>query len=151
MVGAGAMVFAVMGYVVANYKLDKVVGAQVKLNPIVIGAKLGEPPEEVEKAIEYLCSPDPKSTTKEEDGRRLVQVGQFDYRVVNGAKYTAIKDAEEEREKARDRKRLSRMTKPEVKAFNRTFRKRNGDGSREERQAVKDMAQPDPTGYGVGS
>lgn len=98
MVGSGAIVFAVMGYVIANYKLDRVVGAQVDLNPQLLAFILGEKQEDVQKAIEMLCSPDPNSRTKDNEGRRLVQLGQFTYKVVNGAKYTAIRNAEERRE-----------------------------------------------------
>lgn len=108
MVGSGAVVFAVMGYVIANYQLDAVVGAQVRLNAVLLSAILGEPVDSVQRAIDFLCSPDPASTSKGEDGRRLVKIGEFDYRVVNGAKYTAIRNIEEARENARARKAKSR-------------------------------------------
>lgn len=101
MVGAGAIVFAVMGYVIANFELDRAVGAQVRLNPVILGAILGENPKDIQKAINYLCSPDPLSTSAEQSGKRLIKLGQFDYRVVNGAKYHAIRNAEERREQNR--------------------------------------------------
>lgn len=101
MVGSGAIVFAVMGYVVANGKPDKAVGTQVELNPKLLAAILGEPEKEVEKAVQFLCSPDPNSRSKEEDGRRLIRLGQFDYRVVNGVKYRAIRNEEGRREQNR--------------------------------------------------
>jgi hypothetical protein len=101
MIGAGAMVFAVWGYVIAKWKPDKKVGGQVRLNPALLGPILGESPKEVEKAIEYLCAPDKQSSSKLEGGRRLVRLGQFDYRVVNAAKYHAIRNEEERREQNR--------------------------------------------------
>ena len=101
MVGAGAMVFAVWGYVIAKWKPDKKVGGQVRLNPALLGPILGESPKEVEKAIKFLCSPDENSSSKLEAGRRLVRIGQFDYRVVNAAKYHAIRNEEERREQNR--------------------------------------------------
>jgi hypothetical protein len=99
--GSGAVVFAVMGYVIANARPDKVVGGQVELNPLILGTMLGEPQERIEKAIEFLCSPDPKSRTKKLDGRRLVKLSEFDYQVVNFDKYRKIKDEETRREQNR--------------------------------------------------
>lgn len=101
MVGSGALTFAVWGYVIATMKLDRAVGAQVELNPILLAAILGEDSGDIEKVIEKLCSPDPKSSTPTEEGRRLVRLGQFVYRVVNGEKYTRIRNEEERREQVR--------------------------------------------------
>lgn len=101
MVGAGAMAFAVMGYVISNTKPDKAMGGIVTLNPTLLSVIFGEPVEAVEKAIQFLCSPDPKSTSKADEGRRLVQISDFDYRVVNHAKYRAIKNEEQRREQNR--------------------------------------------------
>lgn len=98
MVGSGAIVFAVMGYVIANYRLDRKVGAQVTLNPSLLAAILGEDEPDVVRAIEFLSSPDTRSTSKEDEGRRLVKIGEFDYRVVNGAKYATLRNEEERRE-----------------------------------------------------
>lgn len=98
MVGAGAIPFALMGYIISNYRLDKQIGAQVRLNPVLLSTILGETIEDIQAGIDYLCKPDPRSTSPAEEGRRLVQVGQFDYRVVNGAKYDAIRNAEEKRQ-----------------------------------------------------
>jgi len=111
MVGSGALIFAVMGYVVANMVPDKKVGAQVELNPKLLAAILGEPESDVSKAIDFLCSPDPHSRSKEAEGRRLVKLGEFDYRVVNGAKYRAIRDEEQRRESNRISQALSRARK----------------------------------------
>lgn len=108
MVGAGAIVFAVMGYVIANQQADKKVGSQVHLNSVLLSAILGEDQKDVERAIDYLCSPDTKSTTKKEGGRRLIKIGQFSYQVVNGAKYLAIRDEETRREQNREAQRRKR-------------------------------------------
>lgn len=94
-VGAGATVFAVMGYVIAKQKPPEFV---VELNPKLLGAILGEASEDVEKAIEFLCSPDPDSRTQVNEGRRLVKVGAFAYHVVNGAHYHSLRNMEERRE-----------------------------------------------------
>lgn len=112
--------FALMGYVIGNMKPDKTVGAQVTLNPVLLSTIFGEPESRVNEAINYLCSPDPKSTSPEEEGRRLIRVGQFAYRVVNGAKYTAIKNEEERREANRRRQERYREKKkvPKNKPLN---------------------------------
>jgi len=111
MVGAGAHVFAVMGYVIAKQQADKVHGSYVELNPKLLAAVIGEPEDKILKAIEYLSSPDDNSTTKAEGGRRIVKVDQFGYRVVNGAKYRAIRDEEERRKQNRDAQRKFRLNK----------------------------------------
>jgi hypothetical protein len=99
--GSGAVVFAAMGYVIATQEPDRDVGSQVRLNPQLLAAVLGEKVEAVEEAIAVLCAPDPKSTTAAEGGRRLMKIGTFDYKVVNGPKYRAIRDEESRREQNR--------------------------------------------------
>lgn len=101
LVGSGAVVFAVMGYVIAKQIPDRVMGSQVRLNPVLLAAILGESQDDIESAIEKLCSPDERSTTKAKEGRRLVKIGEFDYQVVNGAKYRAIRDQESRMEQNR--------------------------------------------------
>lgn len=109
MVGSGAVVFAVWGYVIAKMKPDKEVGAQVTLNARLLEAILGETEEKIQTAIEFLCAPDPRSRTKTEEGRRLVRLGEFDYRVVNGAKYRWIQDEDSRREQNRVAQAKHRM------------------------------------------
>lgn len=109
MVGAGAVVFAVMGYIIANAVPDRTVGTQVELNPKLIAFILGEKQSDVEKAIEFLCAPDLSSRTKSEQGRRLIRLGQFSYRVVNGEKYRAMRDEEKRREQNREAKHRERL------------------------------------------
>ena len=54
MFGGGPTLFAVLSYVLANTKPDNL----VEMNPHMLSAILGTSFEEVEKAIEQLCSPD---------------------------------------------------------------------------------------------
>lgn len=114
MIGAGAHVFALMGYVIANHKPDKKVGGQVRLNPALLATVFGEPESRVQEAIDYLCAPDPRSTTPAEEGRRLVKIGQFDYRVVNAMKYLRIRNEEERREQNRINQQNHRKKKAPV-------------------------------------
>ena len=101
MVGAGFAVFSLMGYVIANMKPDRVVGFQVDLNTKILAATFGEDEGKIAGAIEFLCQPDSESRTPAEEGRRLVKVGTFSYRVVNGVKYDKIRNEEERREQNR--------------------------------------------------
>jgi len=109
MVGAGSAMFAVWPYVIAKMKPDKEMGAQVDLNPELLAFVLGEKPDVIQKVIDRLCQPDPKSTTPEKNGKRLIKVGQYSYQVVNGAKYMAIRNEE-------DRRRANRLAKRRERA-----------------------------------
>lgn len=104
MVGKGAEVFAVMGYVIANMIPDRTVEGRmvVELNPKLLAFILGEPENEIVSAIELLCSPDPESRSKEEGGRRLIRAGQFEFYVVNGWKYRTRRDPLVRREQNRE-------------------------------------------------
>lgn len=113
MYGKGAPAFSVMSYVIANMRPDKTVGFQVELNVKDLANRIGESEETIQKAIDFLCSPDPLSRTSTAEGRRLIKVGAFDYQVVNGMHYFAIRNEEERREKNRIRQEKHRQkTKP---------------------------------------
>jgi hypothetical protein len=124
MVGAGAMIFAVWGYVIANMRSernhDKDSPQIVELNPKLLGPILGEKPQDVEKAIEFLCNPDPESRTQEKQGRRLEYQGAFLYLVVNGAFYRQIKNEEERKEQLRQASATYRDKKAMKKLRRRT-------------------------------
>jgi hypothetical protein len=105
MVGAGAMRFAVLDYVITMQKPSREWGSVVEINPVLLAVIIGEKQADIEEAIGFLCAPDLKSRSKEEGGRRMVKVGEFLYRVVNGAKYRAIRDEEERRTQNREAQR----------------------------------------------
>lgn len=88
MVGAGANVFAVWGYIIANADKD----GFVELNPTLVAAAIGAPVEAVNAAIEYLMAADPNSRSKKEDGRRLVKQSAYMYLIPTYADYRAIRD-----------------------------------------------------------
>jgi len=104
MVGSGSHIFAVWSYVIANTKPD----SSVELNPIILAAILGEPPERIGAAIAFLLAPDARSRSKVEDGRRLVQEGEFLYSVPTYEHYHNVRTNEERREYFRDKKREQR-------------------------------------------
>jgi hypothetical protein len=108
MVGAGPYVFAVWPFVIANQKPDREHGSVVELNPKLLAAIIGCEQVPIEEAIAFLCSPDEASRSEELEGRRLERIGAFEYRVINGAKYRAIRDHETRKEQNRIAKRKER-------------------------------------------
>ena len=94
---AGSDVFAVMAYVISHMQPDKTREEFVHLNPDALADAIGETPERMQKAIDYLCAPDPKTTTPNEDGRRLIKQAPYLYWVVNGKHYRLIMNEEERR------------------------------------------------------
>lgn len=111
MFGCGAINFALMGFVLSNFRASKEHGATVELNPRMLAAIFGEPVKEIDKAIAFLCAADSESRTKTEDGRRLVRLGEFEFRVVNGAKYRAQRDEDNRRDQNRVNQSLHRFKK----------------------------------------
>lgn len=83
MMGAGPVVFAVMSYAIANAGRDH----RLEINPALVAAMLGCDTEDVEAALVYLTSPDPRSRSEAEEGRRLLHEGAFTYFVVNHEYY----------------------------------------------------------------
>jgi len=110
MFGKGPMVFAVWGYVISHTKQD----GHIELNPLLLAAVIGCDPSEVETAINFLCQSDDRSRSKDEEGRRMIREGEFDYRVVNYVSYRNILNEEERRAYNREKQRESRARK-EVK------------------------------------
>ena len=109
MFGAGAHVFALWGYVIANTHKGI-----IELNPVLVAAVIGCKPEDIKTALDYLCNDDPHSRSKNENGRRLIREGQFQYRVVNFADYHGLRSEDERREYNRIRKQVSRARQAEA-------------------------------------
>ncbi len=105
MYGSGSHIFAVWSYVIAHTKPD----AMVELNPMELASKLGEDLEKIEAAIEHFKSPDPKSRSKEFEGRRLIQKGEFIYFVPQYHKYHGFANNKERREYFAQKKREQRQ------------------------------------------
>lgn len=115
LVGKGWGPLLVMSYAVANGEPDREAGMLVELNPVLMAAQFGEDVEDVKRAIEFLCQPDPESRTPTEDGRRLIKLGTFSYQIVNGMKYRAIVDEDKRRDQVRAamaRHRAKKKEKP---------------------------------------
>jgi|HubBroStandDraft_4_1064222.scaffolds.fasta_scaffold46296_2 hypothetical protein len=108
MYGAGTHVFTLMGYCVANAMPPEGV---VEINTRMLAPVFGCKPEEVEAALKYLSEPDPESRTPGSEGRRLIQVGAFTYRLVNFLQYRDGTDNEARKQYFRDKQREYRKTK----------------------------------------
>lgn len=132
LVGKGPVVFSVMGYVIAKQVPNGEL-FYVELNPELLAFIIGCKVKEVDKAITFLCSPDKRSRTKTESGRRLVKEAEFLYRVVNGRKYRQMGSIQRRREQWREAKRRERN--PNVTQAERTHAEavRNGDTHTAER------------------
>lgn len=117
--GKPALVFAVLGYVISNQRPNRQnQNHYVELNAMLLAATFATTPDEVLKAIEFLCAPDPYSRSQIAEGRRLIPLetihsGPCQFQVVNGPKYRAMRDEEERRDYLREAKRVSRARQRE--------------------------------------
>jgi hypothetical protein len=64
--------------------------------------------EDMRRALDYLMTPDPQSTTPDDDGRRVLSIGQNLWSITNYLKYRMLKDPDENREKSAARSRAYR-------------------------------------------
>jgi len=103
--GSGPAVFALFGYCIAKADPDT---HCVMLNPTVLSAIIGTTPEEINKAIAFLESPDEKSKNKDHDGRRIINDSGFSYFVVSHEHYRNIKNTADRCAYERERKRKQR-------------------------------------------
>jgi hypothetical protein len=115
--GKSASVFAVWGYIISTMRPSRKDGqCYVELNPTLLAATFAATTEDMLAAINDLCSPDPRSRSKSDEGRRIVpldpemHVGPMQFRVVNGSKYRALRDEEERRTYLREAKRKERAS-----------------------------------------
>lgn len=109
MVGAGSNVFAVWSYVLSHTR-----DGLVEINPTLLAFYIGASEGEIIDSIRFLCNPDPKSRSKECEGRRMIPAtddGEFPegydvqtltYRVVNFERYRALRSEEDRREYMRE-------------------------------------------------
>lgn len=115
--GAGATVFAIWGFCIANAEAP----GRVELMPDYLAQIIGCPEVDIVQAIEYLTSPDPRSRSSEEGGRRLIQIGRYMYQIVNWAYYSELNGDEDQRDywrKSKAAQRERRKTEAEGKKGN---------------------------------
>lgn len=97
MVGSGPVTFAVWGYVISHVR-----DSYVELNPVILAAIIGCTPDDIDQAISALCQPDPRSRSKDYEGRRLIQSAEFLFFVPTYEKYHNIRNDEGRREYMRN-------------------------------------------------
>lgn len=84
---------------------------EVDITPEALSARTSIPLEIIQRGIASLEAPDPQSRTPDEEGRRIVRLSDtraWGWRIVNHAKYRAIRTAEERREYHRNYWRTKR-------------------------------------------
>lgn len=101
--GAGLAVFGVWGYVIANTR-----EGMIELNAGALAPILGCTEAEVEGALTYLESPDPRSRNPAHEGRRLVKVGPYAYEVPSWNIYRNMRDENDRRKYQREYMRTYR-------------------------------------------
>lgn len=106
MYGAGVAVFAVWGYVIGHAH-----NSRVELNVKKLSDTLGGDEKEIQKAIDFLCAPDPRSRWKEHGGRRLIPEDEYQYFVPSWAHYAAIRSEEDRKEQNRRAQTVYRAKK----------------------------------------
>lgn len=111
MYGAGMHVFAVWGYCIANGYPS----GRITLNPELLAHTLGGTVKQVSAAIEYLSSPDPRTSSPAAEGRRLVpdpERGPDAWIIVNFDKYRPERNnPDKRRTQTRDAMRRHRARK----------------------------------------
>lgn len=81
----------------------------VEVVPEAIAGDTGLPLEAVTTALEFLEQPDPRSSSPEHEGRRIVRIGTgCMWHVVNYEKYRGMRDADDRRRQTRESVRRHR-------------------------------------------
>lgn len=109
--GKGPTLISVWAWIIANTKFGS-----VEINPALVSQSIGLSIGEVESALECLSSPDPKSRSPAEEGRRIVREGMYQWRVVNHESYRQIRHEDDRREYNRLKKQEERARKKASKS-----------------------------------
>lgn len=140
MVGSGPVVLSLWAYVIANAQPPGVVELNPRLLAYIIGCKV----QEIEAAIEVLCGPDKSSRTEDMEGRRLIQEGAMQYRVVTWAKYNKVRNDEARRAQNREAqaryRRKSSLTVSTVSHASAESAHRDGEGDLDADSQVPDSS-----------
>jgi hypothetical protein len=153
MMGSGAMMFAVWGYVLTHQQGNRErTHFTVELNSKLIAVLIGESEAEIDETIERFCQPDPHSRSQVQEGRKLLKLGTYLYEVVNGTYYDKLKRECEKREADRVRQAKFREQKVLRKAGRTSKQSDNGGEAllpvsnlvEEMRKAVDEPPNPVP-------
>ena len=114
----------------------------VDMTAEAIARRTNGPLKEIKEAIELLCQPDPRSRSKEHEGRRLIPLDSrrdWGWIIVNYQHYRQIRDEEMRREVWRDMKAKQRQGIPK--------RKKRPWRPRPRRQTPTAIPTPEQIGY----
>jgi hypothetical protein len=111
MSGAGADMFAIWAYILANSDVN----GEVELNPKLIAVMIGMPVENTIAVIEKLQQSDPNSRSKDQDGKRLIKSGEFLYKIVNYQFYREIQNKKNQRDYMRNYMKNKRLNEKDKK------------------------------------
>lgn len=103
LLGAGANVYAVWGYVIAN-----AYDSMVELHPVFVSQTLGMTRKDFDKTIKKLSEPDPDSRCQDHEGRRLIHMHEYWYMVPSWTHYQKLASEESRREYMRNYMRSKR-------------------------------------------
>lgn len=154
MYGKPAMVFAVWGYVISHFRESRKDGqAYVELHPSLLAGVFNSTPQAILDALDILESPDEASRSDIEEGRRLILlsaqrcIGPLHYRVVNGARYKAIRDEDDRREYLKEAQRLSRQRRdPTLSTMSTTVNHGQPPSTHAEGESEEDNSHSRPSG-----
>jgi hypothetical protein len=102
----------------------------------------------VEEAIALLCAPDPRSRSKEHEGRRLIKEGEFQYFVPTHEKYRAIRNDDDRREYNRIAKANERARKAGKGTMSNGLSMTVKDSQRLSKVSAQPEAEPDSDSKG---
>lgn len=105
--GSPPIIFAVWGYAIANAHPPGL----VELNPKLLAGIFATSEAEIEATIATLCGPDPRSRTKDNEGRRLIRRGEYEYFVPTHERYRNYNQVETFRRNAALRAKRYRARK----------------------------------------
>lgn len=110
--GKGSHVISLMAYAVSHAKPPEGI---VEINVELVAFQIGDSVERIQQALDFLMSPDPQSRTKDEEGKRLVKIGEFAYKLVTWQKHRDGTDVDARRAYWAERQAASRASKQDSK------------------------------------
>jgi hypothetical protein len=125
----------------------------VMMTESAIARRIGASIDEVKWGIDQLMSPDPRSKTPDNEGRRLEAVdgSGYGWRIINFESYKALRSAEDMREKTRERVRRFRDKQKDSDPCNATVTPCNaGNTTKRKRKNEEEELPPNPQRGDVG-
>lgn len=116
----------------------------VDMHPAAIAGEVGLTVAEVRAALDHLEAPDPESRTPDEEGRRIIRTDEhrsWGWRIVNYAKYRAIRNEDDRREQNRQAQARFREKQKKKAADSKQSKPSEADESRVKPQKAQAEAE----------